>query len=220
MGTLTAGQIKKFIQIFEDAPSEQVQKIFEYGFLTVLRDLNLDDPNHDKRRPVCGFKSIYSPILELVGKAIIPARGKFVSKKKFVTNRSKSGVKISYLWNNFKEFLLNKVEEPVSKMTLCCAKITLPADDKDIYREIGAEFVETTLSQIWFLLGCQPNGESGLLSTKYTNIFYIRDTKDLCAITINWSQERSIDGWIVGINETVISPNKWITDNRIFSRSK
>lgn len=61
--TLTAGQAKKIIELFEDAPVDQVQAVLASGLLADLRDANIAEIDREKFRNVCGLKPINSPFL-------------------------------------------------------------------------------------------------------------------------------------------------------------
>ncbi len=159
-------------------------------------------------------------ILELVEpKIVIPATTeKFVAKDNFVVNTGKkSKVKISYLSENFQEWFLGKTEEPrpSEKIIFCYNKLLVSSVDGPIISELGGEEkVETKLSQVYYFLSQQPNGEVGVLLTNgWANIFYVRD-KDgkLCAVYAPWCGA----GWRL-YALSVDHPLRWLDGDFIFS---
>lgn len=152
-------------------------------------------------------------LLEFIGTVTFPATSRSVVAEKFVV--ADSPVKIGWLGDNFKEWFLKKIEEPILEMTLCYAKLICSELDGPIMAELG-EKRETTLAQIYALMERQPNGEKGILLTNgCANIFYIRDTKGvLRAVFVFWSG----DGWRVGA-DSVSYPCRWDGGGLVFSRN-
>lgn len=162
-------------------------------------------------------------ILELVSTIVVNATtGKFVAKEKFVRDTGcKAKVKISYLGDNFTEWFLfsgsGKTEDPTSEQTLRYHKLRKSSVDGPIITEIGGEEKsETTLTEMFFLMEKQGNGEAGvLLNNGYVNIFYIRDQKGvLRAVYVYWSD----GGWDVRAN-SVEYPYGWNDGDQVFSRN-
>lgn len=156
-------------------------------------------------------------ILEPVSTIVIPATiERFVVKDNFLVNTGKKAkVKISYLSDNFKEWFLDKVEEPTGKITLCSSKLLVLSVDSPIISELGGEEkVETKLVHVFHLLSKQPNGEAGLLLTNgYVNIFYIRNKNGtLCAVFAFWDGV----GWFLRAY-SVVDPDRWDDGGYIFS---
>jgi hypothetical protein len=140
-------------------------------------------------------------ILELVSTVVVSATiSKFVAKEKFVRDTGrKAKVKIRYLGDNFTSWFLNgdgKTEDPISEQVLCYHKLRQPSVDGPIIAELGgAEKSETTLSEMFFLMEKQGNGEDGvLLNNGYSNIFYIKDISGVIrSVHVYWDG----DGWVV-----------------------
>ena len=158
-------------------------------------------------------------LLELVGLVpILATTERFVAKDRFVLDKSDSAkVKISYLGDNLKAWLLDKVEEPFGGSTLCTFKLRESSLDGPIIAELGGEAkAETTLSEIHTLMAKQPNGEQGkLLINGYANIFYVRDiTGVLRAVSVYWYG----DGWDV-YADSISGPSRWDDGFQVFSRN-
>lgn len=143
---------------------------------------------------------------------------KFVAKDKFkVDTNKKAKVKISFLGDNFKEWFLNKVEDPFSGSTVSGRNLEKNSVDGPILGELGGnEAAETTLMELYAAMAAQPNGESGnLLNNGWANIFYIKDINGtLRAVSVRWYGA----GWYVRAR-SVESPYKWRADHRFFSRN-
>jgi len=155
------------------------------------------------------------PLLKPLGTVLVPAtEEKFVAREKFVVDTERRApVKISYQGSNFSEWFLGKIEEPKPETQLRYAKLLKYSVDRPILTELG-DAQETSLAEIFHLMSGQPNGESGVLLTSgYTNIFYVRDINgELRAVDVHWDG----DGWIV-IADSVANPGEWHGGNRIFS---
>ena len=165
--------------------------------------------------------SILELELELVSTVLVPATtSKFIAKTKFVVNTKRNApVKISAVWDNFTTWFLSgsgKIEDPMNVQTLRYHKLRKTSVDGPIIAELGGEAkAETTLSEMFFLMEKQKNGESGvLLNNGYANIFYIRDqTGVLRAVGVRWSG----DGWSV-LAISVEGPGEWRGGSQVFSR--
>lgn len=154
-------------------------------------------------------------LLESIDTVTIPARAeRFAASEQFVLNygpKTKPGVLISYLGDNFKQWFLGKVEEPLTKeTTLRYAKLVKSSVDGPILAELGDK-AETTLAQIYALLELQKNGEGGVLLTNgWANIFYVNGR----AVDVYWLG----DGWHVDAY-SVTGPDRWDDGLRVFSRN-
>jgi hypothetical protein len=141
----------------------------------------------------------------------------FVARDRFVVNTGKKApVKISDLGGNFKDWFLEKVEQPFVGSTLKYGKLSRSSVDGPILAELGGEAeAETTLTELYALMEVQKNGENGtLLTNGYANIFYVRDvTGTLRAVNASWYD----DGWGV-YADAVTDPDAWNDDNQVFSR--
>ena len=141
----------------------------------------------------------------------------FVARDRFIVNTGKKApVKISYLGDNFKDWFLEKVEQPFVGSTLKYGKLSRSSVDGPILAELGGEAeAETTLTELYSLMEVQKNGENGtLLTNGYANIFYVRDvTGTLRAVAAYWRG----GGWRVGAY-AVTSPCAWGGGRQVFSR--
>jgi hypothetical protein len=173
------------------------------------------------QRP-CWVEKPVPSILKLVGTVVVPATTtKFVAKDKFVVNtKSDTPVKISHIWDNFKGWFLSgngKIEDPIGEQTLRYHKLLRSSVDGSIIAELGcAEKSETTLSEMFFLMEQQKNGEAGiLLNNGYASIFYIKDQSGaLRAVLVRWRG----GGWFVRAH-SVEGPDGWFGGCRVFSRN-
>jgi len=157
--------------------------------------------------------------LESLNTVVVSAtKKKFAVKKKFIVDISnKAKVKISYLGSNFREWFLDKVEEPIEETELRYSRLKERSVDEPIIAELGGEAkAETSLTEIFSLIEMQKNGEGGaLLNDGYANIFYARDINGvLRAVGVCWFG----GGWYVGAL-LVEDPGRWIVGYRVFSRN-
>ncbi|MFA6551576.1 MAG: hypothetical protein WCV41_03570, partial [Patescibacteria group bacterium] len=165
-------------------------------------------------------------LFEPIGTVNIPATTeKFVAKKKLVVNTEHtSSVKIRHIDNSFEELFLwgdGKTEDTITKQILHYAKLRKLSVDDHIIAELGGETkVETTLTEMYFLMEQQPNGEDGkLLTNGGMNIFYIRGIESvLCSVFILWFSAAGADaGWCIYAKS--LSDGGWGAGPQIFSRN-
>lgn len=165
-------------------------------------------------------KKVVRVLLQFVTTISVAASKKFVTADHFTINMNDDAViKISHIGDNFKKWFLDKVEEERDTTTLSSYKITKNCLDKPIIEnELGGEDkAETTLSEIYYLLKLQPQGETGtLLTDGYWNIFYVKDNSgELQAVGVYW--DTAYLGWEVGARE-ITSPG-WGSGVQVFSRN-
>lgn len=161
------------------------------------------------------------PLIDFLGEVTIPATtAKFVAKDRFVVNtKSDAPVKISYRGDNFIEWFLlgkGKIEDPITEQTLRYGKLLRPSVDMPIINELGGEEKsETTLTEMYYLMERQKNGENGvLLNNGYANIFYLCDCAGvLRTVGVLWND----GGWSVCAGP-VGDPDRWRGDCQVFSR--
>ena len=158
-------------------------------------------------------------ILNWIGTTTISATTeKFVAKDKF--RKDSKEVKFYGIWNNFTEWFLSgngKIEEPIDEKELRYGKLIKSSLDGPIVEELGGEAkAETTLTELHDLLKKQANGEEGdLLTNRYANIFYVKDTSGvLRAVIVIWYGV----GWFVSAR-SVEDPFGWRVGRRVFSRN-
>jgi len=152
---------------------------------------------------------------------VLPAQPRFVARDHFKVDTDDSAeVKIAYLWDDFTNNFLDKIEEEVPEAELAVRKLDKNLLDKDIRAEIGADKEETTLSQFWVLLKKQRSGKAedgDLLVNGYANILYIKDAKGvLWAVLAGWRAGHG--GWSVGAS-SVLGPSGWGAGIRVVSRN-
>jgi hypothetical protein len=177
------------------------------------------------------------PLLIPVGTVdVVATSTQFVAREKFVINTKRNApVKIAYLDDNFKAWMLGKTEAPFAGSTLKYGKLSRYSVDGPIIAELsGAMKARTTLAEIFRLLEAQKHGGDGpLLTNGYANIFYVEDeirlpedeqvayTNEagenvvLRAVSARWNA-RGV-GWGVGAS-SVLDPSEWVDDDRVFSR--
>src|SRR3989344_3662326 len=161
-------------------------------------------------------------ILELVSTIMVPGTTtKFVAREKFVINiKPNALVKISFIGDNFAGWFLagdGKIEGPREETKLRYHKLLESSVDGPIIQELGGEErSETTLSEMFFLMKTQKNGEAGvLLNTGYANIFYITDRAGMLrSVFVYWFG----DGWCVYAS-SVLYPFRWFVGRHVFSRN-
>ncbi|MFZ2975761.1 MAG: hypothetical protein WA055_04030 [Candidatus Moraniibacteriota bacterium] len=158
-------------------------------------------------------------LLEFLGTISIPAiSNSFIARDHFVIDTSKKAkVKISYLGDNFKYNFLEKIDEPFAGSTIRYGKLKKNSVDAPIIAELGGEEKsETSLVEMFALIGQQPSGKSGaLLTDGYVNIFYIRDkNRVLWAVRCGWNGV----GWSMNAY-SVDRPPEWRGGDQVFSRS-
>lgn len=185
----TLKQASKILSLFEETPIEQVQALLASGLLADLRYANIALIERDSFRNFIGLKP-FSPCLGLLGSVFIPMMARrFIAREHFLINTVENDrVRIAHLSENFKEWFLDKVEEPAEKkVKLRYAKLLRPSKDKSILGELGEER-ETTLVQIFVLMEWQKNGKEGVLSIcNNSSLFYVFDKSfALRAVVINW----------------------------------
>ena len=137
-------------------------------------------------------------LLRRVTAVTLPAVTCFVAADCFRVNISKSAVvKIGFIGDNFKKYLLGKIEKGVQATTLAVDTLIRASVDALIRAELGVRREITTLAHIWELMKNQPSGESGVLLTSgYANIFYVIGVDgNVWAVDVRWSS--FYEGWYV-----------------------
>jgi len=153
-------------------------------------------------------------LLELVGTVDIAQTGKFIASDKFVVNTGdKATLKIAYVSDQFKEWFLDKTEEPADGSQLARYKLVEPSTILDMVGALGDK-ANTTLAQVFYLMEQQGRGEEGvLLVDGYANIFIVPDINGvLRAVFVHLSS----DGWDV-YALLVEDPFRWRIGDQVFS---
>ena len=159
---------------------------------------------------------ILSPIISNFPAAA--TTNKFIAKDNFVVNSKDSAiVKISHINKEFKDWFINKIEDPFIGSIICGRDLTKKSVDDLILSELGGQGnAESTLTEIYAMMKNQAKGNAGILLTNgYDNIFYARDINNaLRAVDVYWS---GVD-WYVGAY-SLGYPLKWAAGYRVFSRN-
>lgn len=200
---------------WEDA--EEVKKLASGETLRLVREVVLGRADIHPRETAVSVPAPPKPLLEPIGTIVIPATTEqFIVRERFVVGTDqKARVKISYLGDNFRDRFLDKIEEPAAEATLRYAMLRRSSWDAPILAELK-DTAETTLSQMFWLMERQSNGERGtLLNNGRANIFYILDAAGvLRAVFTFWYG----DGW-GAYARAVGSPRAWGDGYRVFSRN-
>lgn len=171
-------------------------------------------------------------VLEFVCAIETPATtSNFVSKDMFLPKtRRGAPVQIKTIFENFYTYFFSengkpgagKIEKPIRAQKIACHNLVRVVRDAAIIRELGYqdykdddEKVETTLTEMYFLLQRQGMGEDGVLLTNgKANVFYIPDaTKELRTVSTRWRGT----GWT--LNAHVVNHSSgWDWGTRIFTR--
>ncbi len=161
--------------------------------------------------------NILSPVISNF--PVAATTNKFIAKDNFVVNTEDPAVvKISHVGDNFKKWFINKIEGPAIASIICGRDLTKDSLDELILKELGGqEKAETTLTEIFVMMKNQANGSAGnLLTNGYSNIFYVRDIKNMLrAVRVDWDD----GGWDVGAC-SVEHPDWWDAGDRVFSRNR
>jgi len=211
---MIAGRMVEFQDRFEKLPNDDAQWLIQNAGEAV--DLFVSAVVNRAKESV---KAVVAVLSEIIATVSIPATtAKFIAKDKFkVDTGRKAKVRISYLGDNFKAWFMGKIEEPFAGSTIYGRKLNSDSVDGPIIAGLGGkEKAETTLAELFAMMGRQAKGESGeLLTNGYANIFYIRDISNtLRAVHVDCYG----DGWIVHAY-SVENPNGWRVGTQVFSRN-
>lgn len=119
-----------------------------------------------------------SSLLTFINAIVLPATTEdFVVREKFVVNTKKNArVKISCLGEDFRRYFQDKVEEAQPERTLYRHLLDKQALDREVMAEFHGK-VETSLQDIWYLMGTWPGGER-FLDDDRAHMFYARGTNN------------------------------------------
>lgn len=156
--------------------------------------------------------------LRWVGIVNLPAIERFIPIDHFTINNKE--VKIQEVGDDFKRNFWGKMEPQATEITLRYSKLNEVGSLDRVALLRSGRITETTLANIWQMLKRQPNGEPGkLLTNGYSNIFYIRNNKDvLLAIHVSWWNNCLGHGWYVHSHRVDYSFG-WHGSYRVFSRN-
>ncbi len=209
----------------------------------LVRELSTEEQrilvDSDNRPAIKQFLSRLQPssLLTQVTTIKVQPTTKLVARDFFKVNTKKNTpVKISYVWDSFKEWFLTKTEELPTKtqtgprggpyrtpgqngsdeVSLRYHTLNRNSVDGPIIEQLGGEAkAETTIAEIAALMTKQGNHENdALLTNGYANIFYVRDVSGvLRAVSVLWNG----GSWYVN-TFSVEDPYGWCAGNRVFSR--
>lgn len=207
----------------QETSVEQLQELMETGLFADLLKAKAKAIDRNAFRQLVGLKPLDAPKLELLldpvsATVLLATTDRFIARDKFVVNtKNNAPVKISGLGSNFKEWLLDKIEEPKPASTLRPYLLKRSSVDGPIIAELGGEAKsETTLAEIYEIMEMQRNGEDGMmLNDGCANIFYVRDKRSvLRAVSVCW---RDV-GWYV-YARSVESSLEWFGGRHVLSRN-
>jgi hypothetical protein len=101
-----------------------------------------------------------------------------VAHERFALNGSQNAsIRIVDIDGIFKEWFLNKIEEPAATKVLRASRLCNASKDGPIIAELGGEKkAESTLTKIFACMELQADGKrQPLLTNRHENIFYVRD---------------------------------------------
>jgi len=163
------------------------------------------------------WKERKNEILELVGSTRITATTeRFVVTEHFQVNTGANTlVKISWIGDNFRNWFLDLVEEPIDESVLDYYLLKESSLDVTIIKALGGELkAETKLTHVFALMKLQRSGEKGaLLNNGYPNVFYVRDSKNVLRAV-------AVYGYWDGLHvhaDSVSHPRGWGDGGRVFS---
>lgn len=151
------------------------------------------------------------PVLKPVAKGIPVAGAKrFVAKESFTRENG------FYLWDTFRQYFLDKVEENVKDATVAVHRLEKMSLDDAIREELGHEREEIALTHFFDLLRKQSEGQDRhLLTNGYANIAYIRDKDgNLWAVGASW--RAGYRDWLV-LTYSVDGPSGWRVGYQVLS---
>jgi len=153
----------------------------------------------------------------------------FFANEKFVVNtdRNTAHVLIAGIHESFSQRFLNgksTVEQSTRRQKLRYARLLASSLYNPICAELGGnDFVETTLSQLYFLMELQKFGEPGALlsgrmldvpDVNFDNVFFIKDANDvLCAVKVRWIG----NGWHLSAQDLALQKYAWDKGTQVFS---
>lgn len=181
------------------------------------------------------IKNPNQQVLKFVKTISVPASTNFFVKESFVSNTGwKWGfcwdalfgtkIRISDVADDFVELFGDKIKAPTSNShdlhyyELCVAL----SQDAIIAEFGGGKRLETSPFDMFFLMGKQRKGRSGILDG-FSSSFYMRDINGaLRDVRIRWSESGGwegddLRGWSIGV-VPIKGPNNWSYSDRVFFR--
>jgi hypothetical protein len=157
--------------------------------------------------------------IEYLSSIILPATTeKFSAADKFVENITESAkTKIWGLSEDFEDKFLSKVEDPLRVTTLRYGVLHQSANNGRIIRALGGGMrVETTLTEMFFLMEQQGEGQEGILLTNVlANLFFIRDKDGVLGVVgVRWLNN---SGWDI-LTFPIDDLQDWAKGSQVFYR--
>lgn len=158
-------------------------------------------------------------LLRKVAEVAVGGTKSFVASDAFGENNS-DGIKF-YLWPNFSNNFLGKVEEDVKPVTITIHRFEKASRDDRIMSELGIDIKSKKgvikLAHFREMIKAQSQGQEGpLLVNGYVNIAYIEDEKGtVWAVGSDWGSVGR--GWGV-YARSVGGPCEWSAGGRVLSQ--
>lgn len=138
----------------------------------------------------------------------------------FDTSRFTKGPVKYYIWDNFRNWILNMAPDqiPAFQGTLTKFMLTKSMNDAEIRSEIGdgTYSVSEVLATIAALTERQPKGEDGdLLTNGYANIFYVK-LNDACVVAVGVGWDSGDREW--HCDASGLGGGRWAGGSCVFSR--
>lgn len=142
---------------------------------------------------------------------------KFVAREKFRRRESIDGIFFAQIGPVFKKCLRPKIEEGVPDLKLSAFDLQEDPYYSQVVARLGdKETIAVSLAHISSVLKKQERqGGILLVSSKGTNIFYVRDDNDIFwTVSVYW--DSAVSGW--RLNALLRSCPGWIEKYRVFYR--
>ncbi len=135
------------------------------------------------------LKKVTVRILKFICEVRVNGTKKFVAADAFGENNP-DGIKF-YLWGNFKDNFLGKVEEDVKSATIAIHRLEKPSRDHGIMAELGIDIKTKKgvikLAHLYETIKAQAQGQEGSLLVNGSNIAYIEDKNGkVWAVCAGW----------------------------------
>lgn len=146
-----------------------------------------------------------------VGVTVVPDVQGFMASDRFKFDLGGT-VRIGYVGDNFWRWF-GSMTVPDHPGSVLVPHMLVHAHDRETIKTLGGEAkAETFLSEIWHLLSLQGRGQAGaLLTNRYGNIFYVRDTEGVLRTVVIF-----YDGNIWDIEAYAIDSKWWDSGRRFF----
>lgn len=189
------------------------------GLLTELWDQLLGDNGEERLDELkLWLKKVTVNILTFICEIRVNGTEKFVAANAFGENNP-DGIKF-YLWDNFKNNFLGKVEKDIKSATVSIYQLKKSSRNSEIMAELGIDIKTKKgvikLAHLYDMIKAQAQGQEGpLLVNGYGNIAYIEDEKGTVrAVFAFWALIYRY--WYV-FASSVEGPRGWDGGSRVLS---